>query len=115
MTATAYDIVWGQNDTVDSPTFTLYQANGAVFDLTGCAVTFVMTHEVNDSYKVSGAATIVSPTAGTVKYTPTSSADTNTVGNYLAQWVVTLPSGKVVTVPNDDDQKIRVRVGRTLG
>lgn len=50
--------------------------------------------------KVSAAATIVTPTTGLVRYN-WSATDTDTVGEYFVEWVVTFPTALPVTYPGN--------------
>ena len=111
-----YDIIWGQGDTNASPTFTLRDGAGNAIDLTGATnLKFIARHQVNDSVAFgSGTVTVVSAPAGTVYYTP-AAGETNVEGDYLGQFDLTLASGVKLTVPNDEDAKTRVRVGRSQG
>jgi hypothetical protein len=67
--------------------------DGTPFDLTGSSVKFKMRAEGSSTLKVDSAATIVSPTAGTVRY-DWASADVDTGGEFFGWWEVTLPSAK---------------------
>lgn len=71
--------------------FTLQDANGAAFDLTGAAITFRAQLEGSTSAGVSGSATIVSEAAGTCKYTPTG-VQFGTAGRYYAEIEVVIGS-----------------------
>jgi len=78
---------------------------GQVQDLTGASVKFRMRAELSSVLKVDAAATILSPaTAGQVRYAWTGT-DTDTAGDFLGWWRVTLPS----TDPQDTEEfSIRV-------
>jgi hypothetical protein len=92
------------------PDVTMFQGNlspsvsdtikvgGVPFDLTGSSVKFCMRLRSSSTLKVNVAAVIVSPTAGTVRY-DWSGTDTDTAGEYVGYWSVTLPGGKVQDTP----------------
>lgn len=63
------------------------------FDLTGSSVKFKMRLESSSTLKVDTTATVVTPSAGTVRY-DWLSADVDTAGDYVGWWEVTLPTGK---------------------
>lgn len=73
-----------------------------VADLTGCTVTAYMTPEGDfDTKTINGASvTVVSATAGTVRYNP-AAGDFATAGKYCFQFVVTNGAGKQTTFPTD--------------
>lgn len=72
--------------------------DGTAFDLSGSTVKFKMRAVGSATLKVNAAATVVSAAAGTVRY-DWASADTDTAGDYLGWWEVTLGSGKVQEHP----------------
>lgn len=76
-----------------------------VVDLTGSTAKFIMvTDDDTRTVKVNAAATIAAPTTGVVEYSWIS-ADTDTAGDYLGEFEITMPSGKL-TLPNDDSLQI---------
>jgi hypothetical protein len=66
-------------------------------DLTGCTVQFVMSNTLTP--KVNHAATITDAPNGIVSYSWIA-GDTDTVGSYKAEWVITYPNGHKRTVPS---------------
>jgi hypothetical protein len=96
-----------QNDLLPEITATLLEPDDSPLDLTGATVRFVMRHtSMANVAKVAAAATVVSPTAGTVKYIWTGT-DTDTAGDYLAEWEVTYPAG-TLSVPNTGYILVRI-------
>ncbi len=92
-------IKWKQGDLLPEVTVTLSDGSGP-FDLTGCTVKFIMRQIGAAVPKIDAAASILSATTGRVRYTP-SGTDTDTVGDYEAEFEVT-KSGKKITFPNED-------------
>jgi hypothetical protein len=77
-------------------------------DLTGCTVRFHMrSANATALLKVNAAATIVSPTAGTVRY-DWAPGDLSEVATYRAEWQITYPSGRILTAPTRGFDTIRV-------
>jgi hypothetical protein len=74
------------------------KVDNVAFDLTGSTVKFKMRLESSATLKVDTAATIVAPTAGTVRY-DWAAIDVDTGGDYLGWWEVTLPGGKLQDTP----------------
>lgn len=97
--AADYIIVSGDTGTVFSAALTY--SNGEVVDLDGAAVQFVMrAMTANRPLDLTGEVSIVSPLQGEVSFTP-SAADSATVGNYAAVWVVTFSGGAKQTFPTE--------------
>lgn len=69
--------------------FTLQDANGSAFDLSGATLTFRAQLEGSTTAGVSGSGTVVGAEAGTCKYTPTGT-DFATAGRYYAEVEVTI-------------------------
>ena len=103
----APDFYLMQNDTSPSVAFQLIDGTGTPISLVGASVKFFMYAPGAASAKVNAAATITDSGLGKVSYTPTAS-NTDTPGDYLAQFQVTFASSAVETFPNGDHLKIRV-------
>jgi hypothetical protein len=101
------DAYWKQNDTSPAITGALKDGTGAAVNLTGASVKFMMWAPGEASAKINAAATITGASTGNVSYTP-NSTDTNTIGDYLAEWQVTFSGGAVETFPNAALLKVRV-------
>lgn len=69
---------------------------GLPVNLTNCTVKFQMRGANDRHYRINAACSIVSPTAGTVSYTPVA-ADLKVPGEYIAQFEVTFAGGAVQT------------------
>ena len=73
--------------------------DGEAMDLTGASVAFVMMNVCSGEAQ-RGTASIISATAGTVRYQPTTT-NVATVGRYRAEWEITYVGGKIQTVPEE--------------
>lgn len=79
---------------------TLQDANGVAVPLTSVSsVHFRMRAPNSATYKVDAAAVITDPFNGQVTYT-WATPDTDTAGEYLADWLVTFSDGRSETFPN---------------
>lgn len=99
------DINVKRNDLAPSVSAVLY-ASGAVIDLTGATVKFIMKLR-GGSEKVNAACVIVTPTAGAVRY-DWAGTDTDTAGTYDAEFQVTFPTTKKLTCPNNKHLEVLV-------
>ena len=86
---------------------TLKDENDAVVDLTGAAVIFKMKGRTSVTIKVDAAATIDDAVNGKVSYT-WAAGDTDTAGDYHAEFEVTFTGGSVLTFPNDGYLEIKI-------
>ena len=101
---------WTVGDRNPPITETITDSNGDPVDLTGTTVTFSMRAVNSSTDKVANqSATIVTPAAGTVRYS-WAAADVDTAGTYLVRWRVTaaglhqhLREGIVVFEPHDPE------------
>ena len=76
--------------------FTVQEADGTVFDLTGATVKFKMALPQNAQLKIDGLCTITDPLDGKCKYT-IQDGDLDTSGTYVAELEITI-GAKVITV-----------------
>lgn len=70
------------------------------YDLSGCTVRFVAKNQSTGAELFDRGAVVVDAPGGRVRYEP-AAGDTDTVGRFLAQWVVTTAEGKRRTFPTD--------------
>ncbi len=76
--------------------FTLQDANGDPFDITGATLLFKAQRQKSSTLKFSGSMSIVSAAAGTCKYN-VGATDFDDADKYYAEIQVTFGSGQVVT------------------
>ena len=88
-------------------TASLQLEDGTAIDLTSASVKFRMATQHGQNL-VNTTATIVSGTAGTVRY-DWAAGDTDVVGKFRGEFEATLSSGRIVTVPNDSYIDIRIQ------
>jgi hypothetical protein len=101
-----------RNDTGKDLERTLYNDDGSVINCAGASVQFHMKAAENGALKVDKAGVVVDGPNGIVKYV-WEAEDTDTDGEFNAEFEVTLASGKIVTVPNEDH--IRITITEDLG
>lgn len=90
-----------QND--DTPTLdvALQDDRGRPTDIASATIVFHMRNAADDTVKINGGTvTILSATRGEVRYS-WSAANTDTAGNFEAEFQVTFSGGGVETFPND--------------
>jgi hypothetical protein len=99
---------WKQHDTAPAieGQLTDLDLNEPV-DVTGATVTFIMKSVNGTIPKVSASATIVDGPTGLVKYAPIA-ADTDTAGDYLAEWQVVFGDGSKRTFPNPGYRSVTI-------
>ncbi|HEX7050014.1 MAG TPA: BppU family phage baseplate upper protein [Longimicrobiales bacterium] len=95
-----------RNDVGGTISTTLSDATGPV-DLTGATVAFHLGRAGQPAL-VSAAATVTNAAGGVVSYT-WAAGDTDTEGDWQAEWEVTFPSGEVRTFPNDGYDTVHIR------
>ncbi len=90
-----------QGDTAYSLKRELVDENGLAIDLTGATVTFAMMSAKTKVVKVprSTASIVGAPTLGVAQY-DWQTGDTNTAGDFLGDFKVTLAGGVIKTIPN---------------
>jgi hypothetical protein len=103
----APDFYIRQNDTAPAIAYQLKDGNGNAVNLTGATVKFIMHLPGDATPKINATATITDAPTGQVSYT-FSGTNTDTIGDYLAEWQVTFGAGAVETFPNSDPLKVRV-------
>lgn len=94
------EVIVKRNDLQPIVTGTLTDSTGAVPNLTGASVKFVMRDQTATTAKVNHAATITNVSTGAVSYSWLA-GDTDTAGYYVAEWVVTFSDGSSATFPTD--------------
>lgn len=89
-----------EGDTARPVVVTLCDDTGAVQDLTGASVAFSMRLRGTATKKVAaGSCNVASPATGGIVRYDFQATDVDTPGTYEAEFVVTMPNGKVVTFP----------------
>lgn len=89
-----------QNDTSPFMTATLKDASDNAVDILGSSVQFHMRAVGSTTVKVDAAAVVTDGENGAVKY-EWATGDTDTVGQYQAEFEVTYAGGKIETFPNN--------------
>lgn len=85
---------------------TLSYTDGTAVVLTGASVLFKMRDD-SGALKVNAAAVVTDAASGQCEYRPVA-ADTDTPGNYLAEWQVTFADGTIQTFPTRNHDRVRV-------
>lgn len=96
-----------QNDTQPALQVVLEDGSGNPINLDGASVRFLMRAIGGTTAKVNASATVVSAVSGVVRYS-WSAADTDTVGNYQAEFEVTYSDNSIETFPNDGYLRIEI-------
>ena len=95
-----------RNDTAPALAATCQDADGNAIDITGASVRFHMIDK-NDVTVVDAAATIVSASAGTIKYA-WQAADTDESGSFRGEFEVTYSDSTIETFPNSNYIQIQI-------
>ena len=101
------DFTMKRNDRLPSIVATLRDGTGAIVDLTGATVVFHMATTPGAAPKVNAICTVSAPTTGVAQY-DWLAADTDTAGDYVAEFQVTFASGKPATFPNGGNISITI-------
>jgi hypothetical protein len=90
-----------QNDNTPRLDVALQDDKGRPVDLTGATTVFHMRNSADDTLKIDGGSTtILAATRGELRYSWTV-ANTNTAGNFEAEFQVTYPDTTIQTFPDD--------------
>lgn len=100
------DIEMKQNDRLPIVSAVLSDVRGAI-NLAGAAVKFIMRSHCGATAKVSAAATITDAATGSVSYT-WALGDTDTSGDYLAEFEITFAGGSKCTCPNGGNLTVSI-------
>jgi hypothetical protein len=95
----AADFYWKQHDTAPAIISQLTDSASVPVDLTGATVKFHMKAQGAGTLKINAAATVADASSGYVEYQPVT-ADTDTAGDYQAEWEVVYSSGNKQTFPD---------------
>lgn len=93
------DITLKQHDRLPVLLAALKNPDGSAVNLAGAAVKFIMKLPTTTATKINTAATITSASTGGVSY-GWAAADTDTAGQYQAEFEVTFSGGLIQTYPN---------------
>lgn len=97
-----------RNDTKGTIECNLLDGDSTAADLTGATVKFLMRREGRSDAKVDAEASVVGdPAEGIVSY-QWQAADTDTAGDYEAEFEVTFSDGRVATFPSDGYISVKV-------
>jgi hypothetical protein len=91
---------WAKQGDTDPPIVEALSSEAGPINLTGSTVLFRLWSLETELVVVTGVGQVQDALNGVVSYVWAPS-DLATAGKYLREWEITLPSGRVVTVPND--------------
>lgn len=96
-----------QNDLLPVHRATLLDANNQPINLSGATLKFHMKGRNSTQVKVDAAAVIVDAVAGKVEYR-WAPGDTSQIGAFDAEYQITYPGAKPLTVPNDGYMTVQI-------
>lgn len=103
----AADFFLKRGDQLPALVVILKDATGAVVNLTGATVRFIMVNRYDGSPVIDASATVVDAAAGKVAYS-WDAGETTVSGFYSAEFEVTFASGLSRTFPNDTNIQIQI-------
>lgn len=99
-----------RGDTRPELQVTLKDGTGTAVNVTGTTIKFSMKNKLTGQLKINeGTVTIVTAASGVVKYTWVA-ADTDTVGEYEAEFEVTFGGGAIETFANSKANRLLVHI-----
>jgi hypothetical protein len=101
------DFLIRENDTLPKIRATLTDPDG-IIDLTGATIRFHMNVTKGGTPKVNALADVVGdPMLGVVEYAWIAT-DTDSPGDYFAEWEITFSGGDILSIPNDSYIDIQI-------
>jgi len=96
-----------QNDTSPALEVTLQDSDGNPVNVFGASVEFHMRPQANDTVKVSSPGEVVDGPAGIVRYN-WSTGDTDTPGDFWAEFQITYSDSTIETFPNTTYIEVKI-------
>ncbi len=96
-----------RNDRLPALAATLLDGNGAALNLTGTTVAFHMWRGGASTFKVNASCTVTSAAGGQVSY-DWAAGDTDTAGEWQAEFEITYTGPRTLTCPNGDNFLVNV-------
>lgn len=103
----ALDFGIKQNDTKEVIQITCTDSSGAAVNVTGASISFKMKKPGSSTLKVNAAGAIVTAASGIIKYV-WATGDTDTAGEYEAEFQVTFSDSSIQTFPNGGNLSIYI-------